>query len=277
MTIAVDPGGRQVPDLPAGVPGPGQNPGMADQFSRGSPQVSCSRYSSQQSQYEAAIRGGKTPGVAECRDNAAVPPECLPPPGLWDDRPDATKSRRRSESDHHLAPAGETSGGGAVPAGVGDESRVGEFPDRPAGRLVEDTSLLKGSVMKPMNRILAVVAAVSLVTITGCAAETGSPSAPPAAAGSSVPSADGPATASEGVITIRDFAYIIPASVRPGSMVTVTNADDASHTLTAKDQGGFDIEAPGGGTVIFQAPQTPGEYGFICTFHPQMKGMLVVE
>ena len=60
-------------------------------------------------------------------------------------------------------------------------------------------------------------------------------------------------------------------------MVTVTNADDVPHTLTAKDQGGFDIEVPGGGTVIFQAPQAPGEYGFICILHPQMNRTLVVK
>lgn len=131
--------------------------------------------------------------------------------------------------------------------------------------------------MKTIHRILAVAAAVSLAAISGCAAETGSLTAPPAAAGSTAPAAGGSAPASEGVITIRDSAYLIPARVKPGSMVTVTNADNAPHTLTARDQGGFDIEVPVGGTVIFQAPQTPGEYGFSCTFHPQMNGTLVVK
>lgn len=130
--------------------------------------------------------------------------------------------------------------------------------------------------MKTSNRLLAVAAAVSLAAITGCTAGSGGSSAPPAA-GSPAPAAEGSAPSSEGVITIKDFAYEVPASVKPGSMVTVTNADSAPHTLTVKDKGGFDVEVPGGGTVIFQAPDAPGEYGVICTFHPQMAGTLVVK
>lgn len=131
--------------------------------------------------------------------------------------------------------------------------------------------------MRTIKRILAVAAAVSLAAITGCAGQSGGSSAPPPVAGSPTSAADGPAAAGEGVITIKNFSYEVPVSVRPGSTVTVTNADNAPHTFTAKDQGGFDIEVPGGGTVIFQAPQTPGEYGIICTFHPQMTGTLVVK
>lgn len=63
----------------------------------------------------------------------------------------------------------------------------------------------------------------------------------------------------EGVIKTRDFVYEVPASMKPGSMVTVINADSAPHTLTAQDEGGLDVGVPGGGTVVIQAPQTPGE------------------
>ncbi|WP_458779776.1 cupredoxin domain-containing protein [Arthrobacter sp. D3-16] len=127
-----------------------------------------------------------------------------------------------------------------------------------------------------INRNLTVAAVVSLVAITGCGAQGGGSSAPPAAS-SAAPSADGPAQAADGVITIKDFKYEVPASVNPGSMVTVTNADSAPHTLTVKDEGGFDFEVPGGGTVIFAAPDAPGEYEIICSFHPQMSGTLVVK
>lgn len=133
--------------------------------------------------------------------------------------------------------------------------------------------MLKGIVMRTINRILAVAAAVSLSALTGCAAEGGASSAPPPASSS----ADGSAQSAEGVITIRDFEYEVPESVKPGAMVAVTNADSAPHTLTAKDKGGFDIEVPGGVTVIFQAPDTPGEYKIICSFHPQMSGTLAVK
>ena len=131
--------------------------------------------------------------------------------------------------------------------------------------------------MKTINRILTVAVAVSLAALTGCATQEGAPSAPPPAASSAIPSADGSASAGEAVITIRDFAYEVPASVKPGAMVTVTNADSAPHTLTAKAKGGFDVEVPGGATVSFKAPDDPGEYGIICSFHPQMTGTLVVK
>lgn len=131
--------------------------------------------------------------------------------------------------------------------------------------------------MKTINRVLTIAAAVSLAAITGCAAQGGDSSAPPPAASSAATSAEGSAKAGAAVITIKDFKYEVPASVKPGAMVTVTNADSAPHTLTAKDEGGFDIEVPGGGTVVFPAPDAPGEYDIICTFHPQMTGTLVVK
>ena len=131
--------------------------------------------------------------------------------------------------------------------------------------------------MRAINRILAVAAAVSLAGITGCAAQGQDPSPPPAAGSSSVPSSNASAHGVEAVITIRDFAFDVPTSVKPGATVTVTNADSAPHTLTAREQGGFDIAVPAGGTVIFQAPDAPGEYALICSFHPKMSGTLVVE
>jgi plastocyanin len=130
--------------------------------------------------------------------------------------------------------------------------------------------------MKSITRAWAVAGAVSLAGITGCAAQSGDSSAPPAA-GSGAPSVGGSAQTGAAVITIKDFKYEVPASVKPGAMVTVTNGDGAPHTLTVKDEGGFDIEVPGGGTVIFRAPDAPGEYDIICTFHPQMTATLVVK
>jgi plastocyanin len=141
---------------------------------------------------------------------------------------------------------------------------------------VEDNIPVEGIVMKTINRSLAVVAAVSLAGVTGCAAQSGDSSAPPATS-SAAPTADGSAPAGAAIITIRDFAYEVPPSVKPGAAVTMTNADSAPHTLTAKDKGGFDVDLPGGGTVIFEAPDAPGEYEIICSFHPQMNGTLVVK
>jgi plastocyanin len=69
----------------------------------------------------------------------------------------------------------------------------------------------------------------------------------------------------------------VPTSVKPGTAVIVTNADGAPHILTAKDEGGFDVDVPGDGTVIFEGPDAPGEYDIICSFHRQMNGTLVLN
>ncbi|MET3707825.1 cupredoxin domain-containing protein [Arthrobacter sp. UYEF6] len=127
--------------------------------------------------------------------------------------------------------------------------------------------------MRTIDRVLAVAMAVSLAGITGCGVQ----SAPPAGSSTSAPSPDAPGQSGDAVVTIRDFAYEVPASVKPGATVTVTNADSAPHTFTAKDNRAFDVEVPAGATVILQAPAVPGEYGIICTFHPRMTGTLVVK
>jgi hypothetical protein len=36
----------------------------------------------------------------------------------------------------------------------------------------------------------------------------------------------------------------VPTSVKPGTAVIVTNTDGAPHILTAKDEGGFDVDVP---------------------------------
>jgi plastocyanin len=79
------------------------------------------------------------------------------------------------------------------------------------------------------------------------------------------------------VITIKDFQYELPDSVAPGATVTVINEDAAPHTVTAENDGGFDAIAAGGETVTFTAPEEPGEYPIICTYHPQMSATLVVQ
>lgn len=137
--------------------------------------------------------------------------------------------------------------------------------------------MVKGFVMRTINHVLSVAAAVSLAAVTGCAAQSGGSAVPPPVASSAAATTSGTAQAAEAVITIKDFKYEAPASVKPGATVTVSNADRAPHTLTAKDMGGFDIEIPASGTATLKAPDAPGEYAIICTFHPQMTGTLVVE
>ncbi|RJT81056.1 hypothetical protein D6T63_07720 [Arthrobacter cheniae] len=114
---------------------------------------------------------------------------------------------------------------------------------------------------------------------SAAAAPTTAPSAAPTAqtsAGAGMSESAAAAPAEEAVITIADFEYQMPESIAPGAEVTVINEDDAPHTVTAKGEGEFNVEAGPGETVTFTAPEKAGEYEVICTYHPQMSGMLVI-
>lgn len=114
-----------------------------------------------------------------------------------------------------------------------------------------------------------------------------SASAPPSAAPSqSAPSSAAPAEpgpseavpsepAAEVVITISDFEFEVPDTIPAGAEVTIVNEDSSFHTVTA-DDGAFDVDAPGGESVTFTAPDEPGEYAFHCTPHPNMTATLVI-
>lgn len=78
-------------------------------------------------------------------------------------------------------------------------------------------------------------------------------------------------------ITVKDFMFEVPASVPAGSSITVTNADNETHTVTSK-AGGFDVKVAGhGGTATLQVPAKAGRYDLTCDFHADMSGVLVVS
>jgi plastocyanin len=79
------------------------------------------------------------------------------------------------------------------------------------------------------------------------------------------------------VIMIKGFKYQVPASVRPGAMVSVMNMDGQAHTVTADKGNAFDDQATAGKTTTFKAPMAPGSYPFNCTYHSNMHGVLVVK
>ncbi|WP_199279205.1 cupredoxin domain-containing protein [Arthrobacter sp. CAN_A2] len=97
-----------------------------------------------------------------------------------------------------------------------------------------------------------------------------------ASAGAGMSASADAAPAEEAVITIADFEYEMPDSIAPGAEITVINDDDAPHTVTADGGGEFNVNVPAGETVTFTAPDKAGEYKVICTFHPEMSGMLVI-
>lgn len=90
---------------------------------------------------------------------------------------------------------------------------------------------------------------------------------------------NGPAAAN-GTITIQDFAFGAPVTVRPRAMIKVTNADRIAHDIASDDQDNFRTPLLNRGeSATFTAPAQPGTYKFSCTVHAQMQdaGTLVVQ
>ena len=78
-------------------------------------------------------------------------------------------------------------------------------------------------------------------------------------------------------ITIANFQFASPPSVRPGATVTVLNSDQAEHSVTADEGKAFDVDVDGNGKATFTAPTQPGTYAYHCSYHPMMHGQLIVQ
>ena len=117
-------------------------------------------------------------------------------------------------------------------------------------------------------------AAPSVATTSSAAAPTTS-----APGGGEATNSDdnGPAAAS-GTITIQNFAFGAPLTVRPGAMIKITNMDAAAHDIASDD--GETFRTPllnHGESATFTAPTQPGSYPFHCDYHGNMHGTLVVK
>lgn len=77
-------------------------------------------------------------------------------------------------------------------------------------------------------------------------------------------------------IVIKAASYD-PVQVRAhvGDVIEWTNQDIVAHTATSSDKA-WDVNMmPGrGGRIVTQAP---GTFDYICRYHPNMKGQIVVE
>ena len=78
------------------------------------------------------------------------------------------------------------------------------------------------------------------------------------------------------MVHIDSFKFMVPASVKAGSTVTVMNMDGEAHTVTADAGSAFNVKVPGGGMATFTAPSKAGRYPFHCSYHSDMHGVLVV-
>lgn len=132
----------------------------------------------------------------------------------------------------------------------------------------------------------AVILVAALAGATGCGARSRpsgeAPDPPSAGAPAATPSAAASAAEAqaigETVVTVEDFAYELPVTVDPGATVTVINAGQATHTVTALGDGAFEAVVAGDGTATVSAPREPGEYPVVRTYPPpEMSGTLVVE
>lgn len=117
-------------------------------------------------------------------------------------------------------------------------------------------------VLPVRRRALLSAAVLGTLLLTGCGGQS-----------------DGPPTdlpEDAALITIVDFEYETTGTIEPGAEVTVYNDDTVGHTVTADEEGLFDVEVGAGETATFTAPDEPGEYSYYCIPHPQMVSTLVV-
>lgn len=87
---------------------------------------------------------------------------------------------------------------------------------------------------------------------------------------------DGVAPEPASTVTMRGFAFVpLVATVPPGTELTVTNEDSASHTITVP---ALDVEATlGEGESTSFVVERTGTVDYVCEFHaPDMLGRLVV-
>ena len=77
-------------------------------------------------------------------------------------------------------------------------------------------------------------------------------------------------------VIIKNFAFVPDhLTVSIGDTVVWKNEDSAPHTATADNE--FDSKQLGMGQSWSFVARKRGSYPYICTYHPYMKGELVVE
>jgi plastocyanin len=88
---------------------------------------------------------------------------------------------------------------------------------------------------------------------------------------------DSSGSAQANEVVIEDFAYSpTPLRTRAGATITVTNADDAPHTLTA-DNGQFDTGDLDRGDRDTITIERTGRVRYHCEIHDYMRGTIEVD
>lgn len=112
-----------------------------------------------------------------------------------------------------------------------------------------------------------------------------------------------PVISTSAKIVIKGFAYVVASGLKKGDVVSISNQDSVAHTVTfdsnsADDpivigigggysikkskvtesvvSGKFDVVVPGNSTAVLPSLDV-GTYNFYCSYHPSMRGVLVVK
>jgi len=85
------------------------------------------------------------------------------------------------------------------------------------------------------------------------------------------------AAAPAAAVQIANFTFKNPViTVKPGTTVTWTNADDIPHTVVSKD-GLFKSKVLDSGDKFSFTFAKPGQFGYFCSIHPHMTGTVIVK
>lgn len=125
---------------------------------------------------------------------------------------------------------------------------------------------------------LVLLAALALIAATGCPSPA--TASQRANSESAVPKSES-AALKQVTVVIRDFKFE-PATVtvHEGDTVEWKNDDSVPHTATEDVQGkkpAFDSGSIRTGAAWRYVAQKKGTYNYICTFHPNMQGTLIVQ
>ncbi len=86
----------------------------------------------------------------------------------------------------------------------------------------------------------------------------------------------GTGTATDTVTMIDNAFEPADPVVDEGSTLTVVNEGEAAHTFTIQEEGIDEVVEPGDEASV-EISVAAGEYGFDCSFHPEMTGTLTVQ
>jgi plastocyanin len=123
--------------------------------------------------------------------------------------------------------------------------------------------------------------AAPAATTTAAATTPAATSAAPTTESTSAPATTSAPAAAQAKIVTKGFQFM-PATltVAPGTEITFDNEDTAPHDATSSaNPPAFKSKTivAGEGPVTFAAPDQAGDFDYICSVHPRMKGKLIVQ